>query len=166
MGYCPVAHSEPDSSSLGVRAAAAAAASAASELVLAWWSRTRAFWAGHPDLPARFAQTGQPVIVPGDMGRQSFVLAAQPGAADTFGSCCHGAGRRLSRTAARREYDGRALIDELAAQGIVVRATSDAIAAEEAPGSYKDVADVVGSVEAAGIARRVARLRPLGVVKG
>ena len=127
---------------------------------------TRAFWAGHPDLPARFAQTGQPVIVPGDMGRQSFVLAAQPGAADTFGSCCHGAGRRLSRTAARREFDGRALIDELAAQGIVVRATSDAIAAEEAPGSYKDVADVVGSVEAAGIARRVARLRPLGVVKG
>ncbi len=128
---------------------------------------TRAFGPGHPDLPTSYSAVGQPVVVPGDMGRRSFLLAASQGALDkTFGSCCHGAGRRLSRTAAKKRYDGQDLIDHLRKQGVVVRATSNEVAAEEAPEAYKDVTDVVASVETAGLARRVASLRPLGVVKG
>lgn len=128
---------------------------------------TRAFGPGHPDVPAMYRDVGQPVVVPGDMGRRSFLLAASQGALDqTFGSCCHGAGRRLSRTAAKKRYDGQDLIDHLRKQGVVVRATSNEVAAEEAPEAYKDVTDVVASVEKAGLARRVASLRPLGVVKG
>ena len=128
---------------------------------------TRAFPAGHPDLPPEYAEVGQPVIVPGDMGRASFVLAAQPGAMrTTFGSSCHGAGRRLSRTAAKKQFGGGRLIQDLARQGILVRATSETVAAEEAPLAYKDVSAVVASAQAAGLAAPVARLRPLGVVKG
>ncbi len=128
---------------------------------------TRAFAAGHPDLPEAYMGVGQPVAIPGDMGRASFLLAASQGAMDdTFGSCCHGAGRRLSRTAAKKQFDGKDLIAHLKRQGIEVRATSAQVAAEEAPEAYKDVSQVVESVEHAGIARKVARLRPLGVVKG
>ncbi|HLF16934.1 MAG TPA: RtcB family protein, partial [Candidatus Thermoplasmatota archaeon] len=128
---------------------------------------TRAFAAGHPGVPAGYSRVGQPVIVPGDMGRMSFLLAASPGALETtFGSSCHGAGRRLSRSAAKRTWDGPALIEQLGRQGIVVRAATPDVAAEEAPEAYKDVSMVVDSVELAGLARKAARLRPLGVVKG
>jgi tRNA-splicing ligase RtcB len=129
---------------------------------------TRAFAAGHPDVPAAYRAAGQPVVVPGDMGRMSFLLAAQPGAmATSFGSSCHGAGRHMSRTAAKRAWSGTALLRELwERDGIYVRAATPDVAAEEAPEAYKDVSQVVDSVETAGIARKAARLRPLGVVKG
>lgn len=128
---------------------------------------TRAFGPGHPDLPEAYSKTGQPVVVPGDMGRRSFLLAADQGALDTtFGSCCHGAGRRLSRTAAKKQFNGQDLIKELGKRGILVRATSNEVAAEEAPEAYKDVSEVVASVEGAGLAHAVASLRPMGVVKG
>jgi tRNA-splicing ligase RtcB len=128
---------------------------------------TRAFPPGHPETPAAYAQVGQPVLVPGDMGRYSYILAGTQGAwLETFGSCCHGAGRRLSRTSARRKAQGRHLIQELAAQGVSVRAASRRTVDEEMPEAYKDVAEVVEVVEAAGIGRKVARIRPIGVVKG
>lgn len=129
---------------------------------------TRAFGPGHADLPSAYRAAGQPVVVPGDMGRMSFLLAAQPGAmAASFGSSCHGAGRQLSRSAAKREWSGTALVRELwERDGIYVRAATPDVAAEEAPEAYKDVSQVVDSVEMAGIARKAARLRPLGVVKG
>lgn len=126
---------------------------------------TRALPPGHPDLPADFKDVGQPVLVPGSMGTGSWVLAGErPG--DAFHSSCHGAGRVMSRTAARKQVSGRALRQELLAHGVEVRATSARVLAEEAPQSYKDVDVVVESVERAGLARRVARLVPLGVVKG
>jgi tRNA-splicing ligase RtcB len=128
---------------------------------------TRAFPPGHPDLGARFQELGQPVLIPGDMGRYSFVLLGTQGAYDeTFGSTCHGAGRRMSRRQAKRETRGRNLKQEFREQGIEVRASSGATVAEEVPEAYKDVADVVGVVDRAGIGRKVARLRPLGVLKG
>ncbi len=129
---------------------------------------TRAYGPGNPDLPMAYQDVGQPIIVPGDMGRMSYLLAGSQGAMDeTFGSSCHGAGRRLSRSAAKKEYNGQELIKMLwERDGIVVRATSNTVAAEEAPGAYKDVSQVVDSVEMAGLARKAARLRPLGVVKG
>ncbi|MHB1261957.1 MAG: RtcB family protein [Thermoplasmatota archaeon] len=129
---------------------------------------TRAFGPGHADVPSAYRAVGQPVMVPGDMGRMSFLLAAQSGAMDTsFGSSCHGAGRHMSRSAAKREWSGAALVRELwERDGIYVRAATPDVAAEEAPGAYKDVSEVVDSVEMAGIARKAARMRPLGVVKG
>jgi tRNA-splicing ligase RtcB len=120
---------------------------------------------GHPELPERFAATGQPVIVPGSMGTASYVMAGvDPG--DAFSSTCHGAGRAMSRHAALREIRGEALRRELESAGIRVRAVSVRGLAEEAPFAYKDVDEVVAVCERAGLARRVARLRPLGVVKG
>lgn len=128
---------------------------------------TRAFPAGHPDLPEAYRDTGQPVLVPGSMGNYSYVCAGLVGAMrETFGSTCHGAGRRMSRTRAKKESRGRDLIGELAAQGILVRATGMRTVAEEMAYAYKDVADVVEVMEEAGVSRRVARLVPLGVVKG
>jgi tRNA-splicing ligase RtcB len=128
---------------------------------------TRAFPPGHPDLGERFRELGQPVLIPGDMGRYSYVLLGTQGAFDeTFGSTCHGAGRRMSRKQAKRETRGRDLGREFRDLGIEVRATSGATVAEEVPEAYKDVADVVGVIHAAGIGRKVARLRPLGVLKG
>ncbi|HEX2506082.1 MAG TPA: RtcB family protein [Gaiellaceae bacterium] len=128
---------------------------------------TRAFPAGSPDIPADFRSVGQPVFIPGSMGTSSFVLAGAPGSMErSFGTTCHGAGRRLSRTGARKRITGEQLRRELAEAGIVVRCPSDKGLAEEAPFAYKDVDAVVGVVERAGLARRVARLRPLGVVKG
>ncbi|MDD4788839.1 MAG: RtcB family protein, partial [Pirellulales bacterium] len=128
---------------------------------------TRAFPAGHPELPDRYRQIGQPVIIPGDMGRASWVLAGQPGAMQrSFGSSCHGAGRVMSRTAAIKHAQGRRIDRELAEQGIVARCRSWKGLAEEQPDAYKDVSLVVDVVHRAGLARRVARLRPLGVVKG
>jgi len=128
---------------------------------------TRAFPPGHPELPACYRDTGQPVLIPGDMGRYSYVLAGTEGAFhQTFGSTCHGAGRRLSRKAARKGSRRRDLQREFRERGIEVRASSFATVAEEVPEAYKDVAEVVGAVDGAGIGRRVAMLRPLGVLKG
>ena len=128
---------------------------------------TRAFPPGHDELAPRFRALGQPVLVPGDMGRYSFVLVGtERAAAETFSSCCHGAGRRLSRHAAQRAARARDVRAELAGAGILVRAASRATVDEEMPEAYKDVADVVDVVAGAGIGRKVARLRPLAVVKG
>jgi tRNA-splicing ligase RtcB len=128
---------------------------------------TRAFPPGHPELPDAYRAVGQPVLIPGDMGRYSYVLVGAPGAMrETFGSTCHGAGRVLSRTAAVRAARGRSIADELRAQGIVARAGGKDSLAEEMPEAYKDVANVVDVVERAGLSRIVARLRPLGVIKG
>lgn len=128
---------------------------------------TRAFGPDHPSNPAKYKGFGQPVIVPGDMGRYSFVLAGTARAMDeTFGSSCHGAGRRLSRSQARKEASGRSVFREMADRGVVVRSDGRRTVAEEMPEAYKDVADVVGVIAGAGLADRVARLRPLAVVKG
>jgi tRNA-splicing ligase RtcB len=128
---------------------------------------TRAFPAGSAEIPSAYRAVGQPVFIPGSMGTASFVLAGEPGAMEqSFGTVCHGAGRRLSRTAAKKQITGTQLRRELTAQGIVVRCPTNSGLAEEAPFAYKDVERVVAVVEQAGLARRVARLRPLGVVKG
>jgi len=128
---------------------------------------TRAFPAGSEEIPTVYRGVGQPVFIPGSMGTSSFVLAGEPGSVErSFGTTCHGAGRRLSRTSARKQVTGAQLRRELGEQGIVVRCPSNKGLAEEAPFAYKDVERVVGVVERAGLARRVAQLRPLGVVKG
>jgi tRNA-splicing ligase RtcB len=128
---------------------------------------TRAYPPGHVQTPAAYRHVGQPVLVPGDMGRYSYVLVGTERAyAETFGSTCHGAGRRMSRHQAKRAVKGRALLEELAARGITVMAAGMATVAEEMPDAYKDVADVVDVVHQAGISRRVAQLRPIGVIKG
>ncbi len=128
---------------------------------------TRAFPPGHPDTPELYRSVGQPVLIPGDMGRYSYVLVGTRGAfEETFGSTCHGAGRVLSRHAAKRQARGHNIEAELAAQGILVRAANRATVAEEIPEAYKDVMEVVGVVQQAGIGKIVARLRPLAVVKG
>jgi tRNA-splicing ligase RtcB len=128
---------------------------------------TRAFAPGHPSLPAALRALGQPILIPGDMGRYSFLLIGQQGAMkETFGSTCHGAGRVMSRHQAQRAARGRNLYAEMAAAGVVVRSRGRSTVAEEMPAAYKDVADVVGVMEAAGVSRRVARLKPFAVVKG
>ena len=128
---------------------------------------TRAYPPGHPETPATYREVGQPVLIPGDMGRYSYVLVGTEGAyRDTFGSSCHGAGRRWSRSHAKRQAKGQTVVNDLAAKGIVVMAAGVGTVAEEMPEAYKDVSDVVHVVHEAGIARRVAQLRPLGVIKG
>ena len=128
---------------------------------------TRAFPPGSDDIPERYRKTGQPVLIPGSMGTSSWVLAGLDGAVErSFGTTCHGAGRQMSRTAARKQISGADLRRQLEARGIVVRSPSNRGLAEEWPNAYKDVSEVVGVVERAGLARRVARLVPLGVVKG
>jgi tRNA-splicing ligase RtcB len=126
---------------------------------------TRALPPGHPDLPAELAATGQPVLVPGSMGTASHVLAGMPGGGAFF-SACHGAGRRMSRHAATRRIRGAVLRAELERAGVAVRAATNRGLAEEAPFAYKDVDQVVATCQQAGLATRVARLRPIGVVKG
>jgi tRNA-splicing ligase RtcB len=128
---------------------------------------TRAFPPNHPEVPQRYRQIGQPVIIPGDMGRASWVLVGKPGSMErTFGTTCHGAGRLMSRTAAIQDAKGRRIDRELAQKGIVARCRSWKGLAEEQPAAYKDVSLVVDVVHQAGLAGKVARLRPLGVVKG
>ena len=128
---------------------------------------TRAYPPGHSQVPAPYRAVGQPVLVPGDMGRYSYVLAGTERAArETFGSSCHGAGRRMSRIQARRSVRGRSLVAELRTRGVHVRAAGTATVAEEMPEAYKDVADVVAVMHDAGISTRVAQLRPIGVIKG
>jgi tRNA-splicing ligase RtcB len=128
---------------------------------------TRAFPAGHPEIPKDYKAVGQPVLVPGDMGRHSYLLVGTEQAMkESWGSTCHGAGRRLSRSAAIKSAKGRNIAQELAEKGIYVEAQSRAILAEEMPEAYKDVDTVVEVCEVAGLSRRVARMRPLGVMKG
>ena len=128
---------------------------------------TRAFPPGHADIPERYREIGQPVIIPGDMGRASWVLVGGPRSMErSFGTTCHGAGRAMSRTAAAREARGRSIQQELFAGGVVARARSREGLAEEQPKAYKDVDVVVDVVHRAGLSTKVARLRPLGVIKG
>jgi len=128
---------------------------------------TRALGPGHPEVPDRYGRAGQPVLVPGDMGRASFVLAGTARAqAETWASAAHGAGRRLSRRAAKKSAKGRRLDQELAGQGVLVRARGWGSLAEEMPEAYKDASQVVEVMHGAGVARLVARTRPLVVIKG
>ncbi len=128
---------------------------------------TRAFPAGHPEVGENYREVGQPVLIPGNMGTRSYVLVGTERAlAETFGSTCHGAGRRLSRSAAKKRVRGSELRRQLEAKGIVVRCDSNAGLAEEAPLAYKDVDSVVEAAERADLSRRVVRMRPVGVLKG
>ena len=128
---------------------------------------TRAFPAGHPEIPDRYRHGGQSVLIPGAMGRYSYIAVGLPQAMrETWGSACHGAGRVQSRHAAKRMLRGVDLVQRLAEQGIIVRCQSRSALAEEASEAYKDVASVVTVLEKAGIAQAVARMRPIGVVKG
>jgi len=128
---------------------------------------TRAFGPGHRAIPIDYQQSGQPVIVPGDMGNASYVLAGTQIAMEkTFGSACHGAGRILSRSAAKRAAKGRSIVDELQEKGVHIRYRGRSTLAEEMPDAYKNISDVVNVIENTGIAKKVARLKPLGVIKG
>jgi tRNA-splicing ligase RtcB len=137
------------------------------ELLVHRKGATRAFPAGSAEIPVEYRAVGQPVFIPGSMGTASFVLVGRPGSIErSFGTTCHGAGRAMSRTRARKRIGGSELRRELEALGIVVRCPSNKGLAEEAPFAYKDVERVVEVVEQAGLAARVARLVPIGVVKG
>lgn len=128
---------------------------------------TRAFGPGHPELPDALRAAGQPVLIGGSMGTGSYVLASTARSESlAFASACHGAGRAMSRHAATKNWQGRQVVDELAGRGILIRSPSLRGIAEEAPGAYKDVAAVVDAAEAAGLARKVARLSPLICIKG
>jgi len=127
---------------------------------------TRALPPGDARLPDIYRATGQPVLVPGDMGRASYVLVGRPGAAETFYSACHGAGRVMSRQGALRAARGRSVLQELTDRGVQVRAARRRTVVEEMPEAYRDVSQVAAVVEGAGLASRVARLEPLAVIKG
>jgi tRNA-splicing ligase RtcB len=128
---------------------------------------TRAFPPHHPEVPEAYRETGQPVLIPGDMGRYSYVLVGTEKAlTETWGSTCHGAGRLMSRHQAKKVARGRSIIQELAAKGIIVRGAGRGTIDEEISEAYKDVSGVVDVVHGAGIAKKVARLKPLGVIKG
>ncbi len=128
---------------------------------------TRSFAAGHPAVPERYRSVGQPVLVPGDMGRASYVLCGTARAMEeTFGSTCHGAGRVMSRSQALRAARGRSLYKEMETRGVYVKAASRETMAEETPEAYKDVSKVVNVVHQAGISRLVAKIVPLGAIKG
>jgi tRNA-splicing ligase RtcB (3'-phosphate/5'-hydroxy nucleic acid ligase) len=128
---------------------------------------TRAFGPGAPGLAAEFSEMGQPVLIPGSMGTESYILLGTPASMEkTFGSTCHGAGRLMSRAKAKKTVRGEQLRQELQSRGIVVRAGSMSGLAEEAPVAYKDVSRVVEVVERAGIGRKLARLEPIAVIKG
>lgn len=128
---------------------------------------TRAIGPGHTDLPESLRPAGQPVLIGGSMGTGSYVLAGtQQSELAAFSSACHGAGRAMSRHQALKNWQGRKVVDDLAAQGIMVRSPSSRGVAEEAPGAYKDVTAVVDAADQAGLARKVARVRPLICIKG
>jgi tRNA-splicing ligase RtcB len=128
---------------------------------------TRAFPPGHPELPDVYRQLGQPVLIPGDMGRASYVLlGTEKAMEETFGSTCHGAGRVMSRHQAIKKARGRAIWREMEEKGIIVRSAGRETLAEEMPDAYKDISQVVDVVHKAGISKKVARLRPIGVIKG
>jgi tRNA-splicing ligase RtcB len=128
---------------------------------------TRAFPAGHKDIPVRYKEVGQPVLIPGDMGRCSYIaVGTERAMTETFGSTCHGAGRMQSRGAARRSLRGVDVADELRAKGIIVKTDSMDSLAEEASQAYKDVTQVVEVTHRAGISKKVAMASPIGVIKG
>jgi tRNA-splicing ligase RtcB len=128
---------------------------------------TRSFGPGQPGLSRDYQDVGQPILIPGDMGTASYVMVGTQNAMEeTFGSTCHGAGRVLSRTAAKKQSKGRSIGRELEDRGILVRWTGRWTMAEEMPEAYKNVSDVVDVVHGAGISQKVARLRPIAVVKG
>lgn len=127
---------------------------------------TRAFPPGHPELSPKYQKTGQPVIIPGDMGRNSYLLVGTEKAAETFYSTCHGAGRVKSRTAATKTFSVEKLVKELESKGIYIKASGRSTIVEEAPLAYKDVNEVVNVVHNSGISKRVCRMRPVGVIKG
>jgi tRNA-splicing ligase RtcB len=128
---------------------------------------TRAFPPRHPEVPAAYRETGQPVLIPGDMGRYSFVLVGTEKAlTETFGSTCHGAGRKMSRHQAKKAARGRFIIKELAEKGIIVRGAGRSTIDEEISEAYKDVEGVVEVAHGAGISKKVAKLKPMGVIKG
>ncbi|HMA85592.1 MAG TPA: RtcB family protein [Desulfosalsimonadaceae bacterium] len=128
---------------------------------------TRAFPPNHPDLCAEYQKTGQPILIPGDMGTASYVLTGMPKAMEeTFGSTCHGAGRVMSRKAAKKSAKGRSLEKELAEKGVITRWTGKSTLAEEMPEAYKNVTEVVDVVAGSGISKIVAKLRPIAVIKG
>ncbi|HID15208.1 MAG TPA: RNA-splicing ligase RtcB, partial [Candidatus Atribacteria bacterium] len=128
---------------------------------------TRAFPKGHKDVPYFYKEIGQPVLIPGDMGRSSYILVGTERAMkETFGSACHGAGRVLSRNKAKKVAKCRDIVEELKEKGIMVKSLSKATLSEEMSDAYKDVNEVVNIVDMAGIAKKVAKLRPIGVMKG
>jgi len=128
---------------------------------------TRAFPPGHPEVPAVYRDVGQPVLIPGSMGTPSYILCGSEEAMNvSFGSACHGAGRVMSRAHAKKEFRGQSIKENLEARGITVRATHPSVIAEEAPDVYKSSSEVVNVVHELGIARKVARVLPLGVTKG
>jgi tRNA-splicing ligase RtcB len=128
---------------------------------------TRAFPAGNLNVPEKYRSVGQPVLIPGTMGTYSYVAVGTVRAMnESFGTTCHGAGRAMSRTKAMKQVNGRMLQDDLAKQGILIRSASYRGLAEEAPIAYKDVNEVVNVCHEAGLSKKVARLRPIGVVKG
>ncbi len=128
---------------------------------------TRALGPGHPELPSAYRDLGQPVVIPGSMGTESYLLVGTAEAARrSFSSTCHGAGRAMSRTQAKKVMSGAAVVDKLQEGGIAVAVSQPKLLAEEAPYAYKDVSEVVDVCEGAGLSRVVARLSPVGVVKG
>ena len=128
---------------------------------------TRAFPPGSKMIPPKYREVGQPVLIPGDMGRYSFVaVGTEKAMRETFGSSCHGAGRNLSRTKAMKDAKGRNIIDELNKRGVVIQASGYKTIAEEMPDAYKDVSEVVNVMHDEGITKKVAKLRPIGVIKG
>jgi len=127
---------------------------------------TRSFGPGRKEVPLKYRDVGQPVLIPGDMGTESYLLHGTDKAEETFGSTCHGAGRVLSRTRARKKWRGEDIVRQLKNRGIYIHPASFKVAAEEAPGSYKDIRNVVDVVHGAGISRKVVKFVPLGVVKG
>lgn len=137
------------------------------ELIVHRKGATRAFPASHPDVPAAYRGVGHPVFVPGTMGTSSYIaVGTEKGMLESFGSCCHGAGRKMSRHQAKKSVQGSTLREELEAMGIVVKCESDRGLAEEAPMAYKDVDDVISVVQQAHLANKVARLVPIAVIKG
>ena len=128
---------------------------------------TRAYPPGSNMIPIKYREVGQPVLIPGDMGRYSFVaVGTEKAMEETFGSSCHGAGRNLSRHKALKEAKGRNLVEELKMKGVIIQAKGNKTIAEEMPGAYKDVSDVVNVMNEEGITKKVAKLKPVGVIKG
>ncbi|RJP60940.1 MAG: RtcB family protein [Candidatus Auribacter fodinae] len=128
---------------------------------------TRAFPAGHPEVPKKYRNVGQPVLVPGDMGTNSYIMVGTDKCmSESFGSMCHGAGRMLSRSEAKRRYTPDEVFKELHSKGIAIMAKGRSTVVEEASGAYKNIDEVIDAVVGAGLARKVARMRPIGVVKG
>ena len=136
------------------------------ELIVHRKGATRAFGPSRSEIPSNYQDVGQPVLIPGDMGTESYVLHGVDGSEETFGSTCHGAGRVMSRSKSRKKFWGEDVVKDLGKRGIYVHPASFKVAAEEASGSYKNIREVVDTVDGAGISKKVFRLQPLGVVKG